>query len=122
MRGKGRESGVGSSEFRVRSSTFVICSYILISLIFLIINPSAVLADDNDVRLKGYVKSLATLTDFTGLDLELTGSKKDEVPKLEGASVNTVRLNMFFQSSTSLTAELAYELVPRVQDPEGSES
>jgi hypothetical protein len=64
--------------------------YCLLFLSFILLNPTAS-ANENTVKLKGYVKTLASLTDFTGLDLDLAVSRGDE-PDYEGASINTLRL------------------------------
>ncbi len=92
------------------------------SLITLSICASSALAGEDNLRIKGYVKTLATLTDFTGLDVQFEGSGRDEEPKFEGSSINTFRLNLFWKPHTSATAEFAYELIPRVQDRDGAES
>jgi hypothetical protein len=94
--------------------------YCLLFLSFILLNPTAS-ANENTVKLKGYVKTLASLTDFTGLDLDLAVSRGDE-PDYEGASINTLRLELFWQPNELITGEFAYEMIPRIQDAERSES
>lgn len=89
---------------------------------FLLVNSTLLPADENVLRIKGYVKALATLKDFTGIDVELTGSGAEDIPEYEAASVNILRLNLFWQPDESTAVELAYELVPRIQEADGSES
>lgn len=114
------ELRVKSYELRVKCKTCYLFSIVL--FYFLLVNSSSLLADENNLRIKGYVKTLATLTDFTGLDVKFTGSGSEDVPKRKWASINTMRMNLFWQPNESTSAELAYELAPRIQDANGLES
>ncbi len=109
-----------SNGLKFRRKTFYLICITL--FFFLPFNPALLPADENNVRIKGYVKALVTLTDLTGIDVQFTGSGAKDMPEYEAASINTLRLNLFWQPNKSTTVELAYELVPRIQEADGSES
>jgi hypothetical protein len=94
----------------------------LILSVLLILFSYNVSAEESDIRIRGYIKSVATITDLTGLDIEITGSNADTVTNFEGALINTLRLSLIWQPDESVSAELAYELVPSLQNTGGSGS
>ncbi len=102
-------------------SKFIYC-YILLFLFFLTsIYPGTVSADDHPFKLRGYIKPLFKLTDFKSLDLKVEGSNA-EAPEIEGSLTTTVRFNLFWKPDKSVSSEIAYELTPRIQDPDISQS
>jgi hypothetical protein len=102
---------------------FKISGYVsLIMSVLFILFSYQVSADESNISIRGYVKSIATITDLTGLDIEITGSQGDTVSSFEAALINTLRLSVVWQPDTSVSAELAYELVPRIQNTGGSGS
>jgi hypothetical protein len=78
-------------------------------------------ADEHPFKLRGYIKPLFKLTDFKSLDLKVEGSNAEE-PEIEGSLTTTVRFNLFWKPDKSVSSEIAYELTPRIQDSDVSQS
>ncbi len=93
------------------------CRLFIIALFYTVfIFSSIASADENKLKIRGYIKTLATIYDFTGYDFEQTGSNNTDIPDLEGSLISTLRVSLLWQPEESVSAELAYEIVPRIQD------
>jgi hypothetical protein len=89
--------------------------FLLLFSVFSLLS-DVVLADESGPRLTGYIKTIMTITDFTGFDVSFTKRATEDMPEVEWTSINTLRLSLFWQLDESASAELAYELIPRIQD------
>lgn len=89
--------------------------FLLLFSVFALLSDD-VLADESGLRLTGYIKTILTLNDFTGSDVLIAGNTLEDRPELEWTSITTLRLSLFWQLGNSASAELAYELIPRIQD------
>lgn len=91
--------------------------YRSIFILLILINSNSVSAEENHLKIRGYVKPLLTLTDFESLDASITGKDSITKPEKEVSLVNTFRVNLFWQPGDDIMTEFAYELVPRLRDP-----
>lgn len=98
----------------VRSSSYSL-GYVLLFVSILLISDN-VAADERRPRVRGYVKTILTLNDFTGSDIWFTGNPFEDAPTVEWTSLTTFRVSLFWELGESALAELAYELIPRIQD------
>jgi len=83
--------------------------FILFPFLFISIPVSA---DNDSLKLRGYIKPLYSVTDFRGLDIEYTGSKDVEEGRTESSFITLARMSLFWKADESLSSEIAYELMP----------
>ena len=83
---------------------FILFQFSLISI--------PVSADNDSIKIRGYVKPLYSVTDFESLGIEDTGSKDVEELRPESSFTATLRVSLFWQPEESLSSEIAYELTP----------
>jgi hypothetical protein len=101
-----------SSAARFRAYSF---GCFLLFLGFLLL-PAVVPADESRPKVNGYVKTILILNDVSGSDVLIAGNTLEDRPEVAWTSITTLRLSLFWQRGESASAELAYELIPRVQD------
>jgi len=79
-------------------------------------------ADNDTVKLRGYVKPLSVMTDFESLGIQETGGGDSEEAKLESSLSALVRLDLIWKPDESLSAEIAYELTPVLRNADVEQS
>jgi hypothetical protein len=90
---------------------------IIISFIFsAVFHTDWATADDNTVEIRGYVKTLATLADFSDSHIISSNSGDVQILEHEESLTNTLRINILWRTDKSVSAELAYEIFPRIAD------